>query len=604
MIKRNNIKFNAVLHSVCGLFLLMGGMFLIISLISTPLFSHASPTSDPFTYGFDFDSPEPDQPDTHQGAANNQYAVNSALNVLSKFSGSTMDESLDNFGVGDPEPTSGDYDDTTANDNLADRIGMITNAGGIPVMTLVIAPPWMIACNPGDTCPGASTNSQCLAYDNSQSWNAQPPCPYYYPQFASLAAQVAKDYPQIKYFVVWSEIRGFANSTNYTYPYGTTNIDIADYTTMYNDVYKAIKAVAPSDQVGGPYTTMPAIECSSTCPSGSLNGAWGYTPESDLVATQYWLQNKVGADFITVDGRTEIASQCSSSESQPYSCSNGTPINVDPATASTHYTAVDDWLRSETNLPIWWMESHIQPAPDEGSYSWTDDQAAAARIATLIDMNTSGATVGQQWQPQDTANWADMGLWTTVACSGGDASSPCGGVATPLANELIPLLSFLEQNRLTAVANQPTGVVAATANSQAVIVNTLNSSANTTVDGFNIDLAPDDVLLYNLTKAVVTYSSSPTPPKVTPLTAINRVGSNSNTVSATGSSTTNATGGSSSNNPASNVIKPSRSHSTKVSLNPTIVANRRKFFYLGYGLVIVGIMNLGAGFLRWVLYLG
>ena len=63
------------------------------------------------------------------------------------------------------------------------------------------------------------------------------------------------------------------------------------------------------------------------------------------------------------------------------------------------------------------MESHIAPAS-----GWTEQQGAAARIATLILMNTSGATVGMQWQPQEQSRWPDEGLWTSVSQPDGGSS--------------------------------------------------------------------------------------------------------------------------------------------------------------------------------------
>lgn len=602
MTKLPKVKINPPIHITLGAVLLVIGIFLITKLISIPASSHAQPPTKAFTYGFDLDANEPDQPSTLVGAENNQYAVNSALSVLSNFKGSTINQPMENFGVGNPEPSQGNYQDTSTSDNLSNRINMITNAGGIPIMSLVSAPDWMKACNPGDKCPGASTNPNCVAYNNSDAWSAQPPCPYYFSQFADLAAHIAKDYPQIKYFIVWAELRGFGNKTTYTYPYGTTNIDIADYTTMYNDVYNAIKAVAPNDQVGGPYTSMSAAECTPSCPSGSLNGPWGYVTEDKLVATEYWLKNKVGADFIAVDGHTEIASYCSNSEKSGYSCVDGPKINIDPASVSQQYAAVDDWLKNQTDLPIWWIESHIQPNSDEGAYSWTDSQAAAARIATLVAMNTSGATVGMQWQSQDSPQESDMGLWTSTVCTGGTAAAPCGGVATPLANELIPILSFISQ-RLTPLTNLPTGVVAASASGQDLVVNTLNSPVEAAFSGDSLTLAPDQVLLFSPTNLAISYSSIPTPTNIRQASVGNE-GSSSKSTSSNSTKASNVNTKNLTNSATNQNIQNTKGKIGTATSQPTILASRRKYFFLAYGLAIIGLMNIGAGFLRWVLYLG
>jgi len=189
---------------------------------------------------------------------------------------------------------------------------------------------------------------------------------------------------------------------------------------MYNDVYKAIKAVRPDAMVGGPYATMSSYTSPHPYTSDStLHGNWGYIDANAQDALTYWLTHNAGADFIAVDGKTEIAAADSAGI-------------TDPLTASEKYAAVDEWIRARSSLPIWWMESHIQP--DSG---WTDQQAAAARIATLMFMNSSGASVGMQWQPQEQIGWADEGLWTSTKISG-------GGKPTTLANVLLQSMPILK----------------------------------------------------------------------------------------------------------------------------------------------------------------
>lgn len=450
-----------------------------------------------FNYGFDFDQNMTLSP-TATGS-NVQDAVTSALAEMSNFSGSMVDQSIDGFGANDPEPNPVPTSTSLSSSNtelssIASRINLITAEGGVPVMTLVAAPPWMVGCNnytsAGLPCPsGADTNSDCVEDSNSNSLTASPPCPAHYQDFAKLCAYIAQQFPQVKYFVVWSELRGFQVVQSGS----PTTIDAANYTNMYNDIYTAIKAVRPDAQVGGPYANFAASPCNqppnfpAACPADTLSGPWGNVNANLLPAIQYWLANKVGADFIAMDGGTEIASKCTDSISVAYSCATGNDVDVDPVTASEKYAAVDTWIKSQTNLPIWWMESHIEPAPDTAT-SWTDPQAAAARIATLAIMNSSGATVGMQWDPQDQANWADMGLWTETTEPVADG----GGQPTLLANELQPILYMMRQ-RLTLVPDQPTGVLAATGGSKLLVVNTNNAAATASVNGQSINLTPGQV---------------------------------------------------------------------------------------------------------------
>lgn len=403
-----------------------------------------------FNYGFDFSNQEPDPPTQDSDAKNNfPTAVQSALQVLSEFSGVVMDQSINGFGAqNNPEPSAGTFDTSS----IGPRIRMILNAGGIPVITLVQAPSWMYT-----GCTDPDTNN----YDYPVPTFDAAPCPAHYGDFAALAAHIAESFPDVKYFVVWSEMRGFYNSR-------TESFDAVNYTKMYNDVYDSIKAVRPDAWVGGPYAMMSAY--TSPHPdttAGTLHGAWGYMDESAQAALSYWMTHKVGADFIAIDGKTDIAS------------SDDAGIS-DPLTASEKYAAVDDWIRKHSNLPIWWMESHIQP--DSG---WNDQQAAAARIATLALMNSSGASVGMQWQPQEQVGWPDEGLWTSTQISN-------GGQPTILANLLIQTLPILRQP-LTLQLNEPTGVLVGTGSAGSILINTTNNSATAILNGQYVSLGPSAV---------------------------------------------------------------------------------------------------------------
>ncbi len=409
-----------------------------------------------FIYGFDFSNQEPDPPSQDTDARNNYpAAVQSALNVLSGFSGAMMDQSIDGFGAqNNPEPSPGTFDTSS----IGPRIRMILNAGGIPVITLVQAPSWMYT-----GCTNPDTNS----YDFPVPTFGAAPCPEHYTDFAALAAHIAKCFPDVKYFVVWSEMRGFFNR-------GTESFDAVSYTKMYNDVYDSIKAVRADAMVGGPYATMSAyVSPHPDTANGALHGTWGYIDANAQAAFSYWLTHKVGADFIAIDGKTDIAS------------SDDAGIS-DPLTASEKYYAVDEWIRSQTDLPIWWMESHIQP--DSG---WNDYQAAAARIATLVLMNASGASVGMQWQPQEQAGWPDEGLWTSTEIAG-------GGQPTVLGNLLLKLSPLLSR-RLSLQENEPTGVVVGSGSAGTIVVNTTNNSVAAPVCGRNVVLGPDTVIVRSLT---------------------------------------------------------------------------------------------------------
>lgn len=379
-----------------------------------------------FHYGFDLSNQEP-------GTGTGPTA--SAKQVLAKFAGSYIDQSLMGFGAGaNPEPRPGHYNLS----GLTQRLSLIEQSGGVPVVTLIGAPSWMR--------PGTTT-----FFD--------PPAPQHYQTFAALCAYVAESFPQVKYFVVWNEMKGFLISGN-TYNY-------VGYTQMYNDVYTAIKSVRPTAMVGGPYTSMSAWATPHLGVASSLTGAFGYVNQGMLTAFSYWLAHKVGADFIAIDGATQNADKGKQLE--------------DPVTASTVYASVDAWIKAQTSLPIWWMESHIAPA------GWSTAQGAASRVATVAEMASSGAAVGMQWQPQDEVGLTDEGLWTSTLVSG-------GGQETPLGAELLTALPVLEHGPVLA-AGEPTGVLVVSDASGWVAVNTNPGAATASVEGAPVQLSADQVLV-------------------------------------------------------------------------------------------------------------
>jgi hypothetical protein len=446
-------------------------------------------TTQQFTYGFDLTVDEPDYPGTDPGSGA------SALEVMSSFPGLMYDISIDGFGVANTEPTSGDYDfgSTSTPQTLAYRINMITNAGGVPVITLIGAPTWMQS---GPPFINNGTSGGCA---NNDGEPYIPPQPGYYTAFANLAVQIADAFPQVKYFVVWNEMKCYWDAS-------TNSADYVDYTDLYNAVYTALKTQTnrtPDNVplVGGPYSPMAAFPHSDdvqTIPA--LSGDYGDVRSAYADVITYWLKNKVGADFICNDAETEIAKARDEGEPDPAGL-------TDPVTASGVYAAVDKWIFSQEEslglpqLPIWWMESDIQP--DTG---WTDEQAAAARIATLAIMASSGASVGMQWQPQDQMNvtgfpnFPDEGLWTSTL-------TPGGGLPTTLAGLLPAALPILEQGPVLTTG-EPTGVLVAQDNAGLLAVNTNATSVMAVVGTQSVQLGPAQVL--TLPAGIVPAAATPT----------------------------------------------------------------------------------------------
>jgi hypothetical protein len=378
-----------------------------------------SSTGPTFSYGYDISSA--------MTTGVNQAASQSAEGVAETIPGSFEDVPIMGWGPGNPEVSPGVYNFA----GIARQISFIEATGGTPVITLCGAPDWMKGGQAGTT-----------------NWTLlnTAPLPQYYPAFATLSAAVAAAFPQVKYFVVWSELKGFWDTA-------TSEWNAAGYTTMYNDVYEAVKAVRPDALVGGPYVSVHSLAGPASAKYPTPAGVWGHLDPKSLAAIDYWIANNVGADFIAVDGRA---------------FTNNDGFTTNPLTSTEKYAVVDQWLASQTSLPIVWMESHLLLYPQ----THTAQQQAALRVASLIQMASSGASLGMQWGAQEIGTW-DEGLWTSVA-------GPGGGQPTVLAQELPAVLHVLAAP-VTIVAGTPPGTLEASGVNGTITVTYSDASASVVV---------------------------------------------------------------------------------------------------------------------------
>jgi hypothetical protein len=283
-------------------------------------------------------------------------------------------QSIMGWGVGNPEPSPGVYDWS----GLDQRMALIRSTGGTPVLTLAGAPDWMAGRPAGTT-----------------DWNllGEAPTPAHYEDFAKLAAAALRRYPAVHYVLVWNELSGFWDAKTETW-------DIADYTTMFNDVARALHAVNPVVEVGGPYLVMG----SSAAGDAALHGAWGSIDPRTTTALSYWLSHEVGATFVAVDA-----------DAQPRSG------QVDDAVATEKFAAVDHWLEQRTRLPIWWSEFYVEPTDAD----WTPPHQAAIVTEALVQMESSGAAAALLWGPEADGQAGLLPyLWSSTAPAGGGQPSP------------------------------------------------------------------------------------------------------------------------------------------------------------------------------------
>lgn len=285
------------------------------------------------------------------------------------------------WGAGNPEPVPGKFDFSS----LDRRIDYIRKTHGVPVITLCCAPDWMKGGPPGHT-----------------DWSKLEvaPTPDHYDDFARLAAAVVRRYPDVHYFAVWNELKGFFDAKADRWRYEA-------FTDFYNTVYDAVKAANPDVKVGGPYIPMYSFVRGHR---SAIRGPWGSVDQRVVDAVEYWLAHTHGADFIAVDGPT---------------ASDDRDVYPDEVTALGKLGAIDRWLRSKTTLPIWWNEYYVEPQ----SLPWREDRRIAINAAALIEFARTGVSTVLYWNNEAQDARCQGCLWISTLVPGGGAA---GGMLTLL----------------------------------------------------------------------------------------------------------------------------------------------------------------------------
>ncbi|MFI6323498.1 xylan 1,4-beta-xylosidase [Nonomuraea sp. NPDC050556] len=342
------------------------------------------------------------------------------------------------WGVGNPEPSPGKYDFR----DLNRRLKFMSSSKAIPVITLCCAPDWMKGGQAGRT-------------DWAKNHTTAPKREHF-DDYAKLAAQVARRYPTVKYFMVWNEFKGFWNGADNRW-------DAEAYTELYNKVYDALKKVDGKIQVGGPYIP---VESSSREDASELTGPWGTVDQRALDAIEYWIEHKKGADFIVVDG----ASMTNDKGNVP-----------DDFAATGKFSAITTWLRQKSNdMPVWWAEWYVEPE----NAGWTEAKRTAVQATALMEFATSGASTALYWNPQQKSGKDCRGcLWSPERGN----ELPMAGLLSgftkwfPLGTTLEPVTSSDKKVRVLAQQRQ------------LVMVNTSDKPVSATVDGKPVSLQPYEI---------------------------------------------------------------------------------------------------------------
>ncbi|WP_271218980.1 xylan 1,4-beta-xylosidase [Streptosporangium carneum] len=344
------------------------------------------------------------------------------------------------FGALNPEPRPGEF----FWEDLDSRTNLMRQSGGTPVITLCCAPDWMKGGPEGPT--------------EESAWAEHledAPYPEHFDDFAKLSAAVATRYPDVKYFMVWNELKGFWK--DHSKP-----ADFKGYTELYNKVYDAVKAVRPDAEIGGPYIGFD----SNRTGDSELRGPWGVVNQNALDAFEYWFKNKKGADFIVVDG----ASLTDAHELLP-----------DAFGALGKFSAVTAWLRAKAgDLPVWWSEWYF--VPEDGT-TWPEAKRIAVQAASMIEFARSGAATALYWNPQTKEGACQACMWDPRT----GALLPTGRLVSDFAR-WFPAGAELEQ-----VASSDPKVRVLAQPRRLVMVNTADTKVTTTVDGKEFALKPYEI---------------------------------------------------------------------------------------------------------------
>lgn len=333
---------------------------------------------------------------THTQTSLNSWGNSGATNtakVLLENSTYYQNQHIMGWGALNPWP-----DSTVTNSanwdwkSLDDRIKIIRDTKGKAVITLCGCPTWMHT---------PSSNGKTEWGDALE----KAPTRAHFDDFAHLSAEVARRYPDVLYFQVWNELKGFWNMSLNRWRY-------EDYTTMYNMIYDSLKAINPAVKIGGPYPVMGTYSVRKSFTS-DYGGAYGFFDKRPLDAIVYWLANKKGADFLCIDGGTHNKDEI---------------WNVDAFKAGDKFTDAMAWIKQQLNqntpLEIWWSEWYVHPRDTDPQNNRALNNAIMA--SGLIKTIKAGAGNVLIWQPEGDKDGFSfpLGIWTSTSTSDGGMPTP------------------------------------------------------------------------------------------------------------------------------------------------------------------------------------
>lgn len=368
------------------------------------------------------------------------------------------------WGTLNPEPSKGVYDWSSLDKRMS-----LARELGIPTITLCCAPDWMKG--------GISGNTDWTLLEKA-------PLPGNYADYAELAKQVALRYPDVTYFQVWNELKGFWNNTE-------SNWDYVGYTEMYNLVYDAIKSVRPNAKIGGPYLIVqgnPAYPAQSADP---------ITPKNWTVIN-YWNQHKHGADFVALDfsfGYTIVNKGSSLLEyNQKTHVIGEISKRISDATGG---------------LPIWWAEYYAASSRSDTQYT------AAHYAGEYINAALNNCEGMLLWEPQGDAGLTiPHSLFSQITSTGGGVAYPHYAVFKAFHDYFstgTSLLKTTRSNTLVSAISSPSKTLLANNVDYPVTVYVNNQTVNLSRFEVKVIDVPVSISVTPIPSVTPTVTRTPTP---------------------------------------------------------------------------------------------
>lgn len=394
-------------------------------------------------------------------AWNNTQAVVASEQLMST-SLDYQNQPIMGWGADDPEPSPGVYNWSS----LDARVQLMRGTKATMVLTLCCAPGWM----------------RPMGYQDDWKNLEVAPDQKHVQDFADLTKAVVLRYPDVKYFLVWNELKGMWSTS----PGATIGIhkqnrwDYERYTALYNAVYDATKSVRPEALLGGPYVVMDSDGKRATMSNPGPGYSWGTLDQRPLDVITYWLAHKHGADFMAIDG-------ASSNKDGKWT--------TDAFGSAQKFVDIYNWIRLQPDggatLPIWWAEWYAgYPANAPNDLNYYNALMASDAMYTLM----SGANALFIWQPQGDSKGFSFpeGIWNDTSLQG-------GGQATPFYLTSLDLKNYFGPGTpvYAATVSSPTVTAMASA-TKMMLVNRLALAQKVIVNGHTLTLNPYQVTVIDV----------------------------------------------------------------------------------------------------------